>query len=121
MILNISRDHLDRYEDFSDYSNSKMGLFKNMNHDDLIIYNHDDSILCDEIEKIDKVFMSYSLDKKFSRFHLDNREIKLKEFFSNYDNPHKYTFSYENLDLGDIIIKKNDTTICCVNFGDKEE
>ena len=76
MILNISRDHLDRYEDFSDYSNSKMGLFKNMNHDDLIIYNHDDSIVCDQIEKIDKVFMSYSLDKKFSRFHLDNREIK---------------------------------------------
>ena len=76
MILNISRDHLDRYEDFSDYSNSKMGLFKNMTHDDLIIYNHDDSILCDEIEKIDRVFMSYSLDKKFSRFHLDNREIK---------------------------------------------
>ena len=49
MILNISHDHLDRYEDFLDYTNSKMGLFKNMNDDDLIIYNHDDNILSDEI------------------------------------------------------------------------
>tara|TARA_X000000368_G_scaffold313438_1_gene251032 strand:+ start:3271 stop:4623 length:1353 start_codon:yes stop_codon:yes gene_type:complete len=79
MILNISRDHLDRYKDFSEYSKSKMGLFKNMKNDDIIIYNHDDKILCDELEKLDnsdKVFRCYSLDKRFSRFYLDDREIQ---------------------------------------------
>lgn len=76
MILNISHDHLDRYEDFLDYTNSKMGLFKNMNDDDLIIYNHDDNILSDEIAKIDRVFTAYSLNKNFSTFYLENKEIE---------------------------------------------
>ena len=76
MILNISPDHLDRYADFSDYSRSKMNLFKNMNDSDLIIYNHDDNILCDEIKKIDKMFTAYSLNKFFSIFYLKDKKIE---------------------------------------------
>ena len=76
MILNISRDHLDRYKDFSEYSNSKMNLFKNMNDHDLMIYNRDDNILFEEVKKVDRVFKSYSIDKEFSKFYLEDREIK---------------------------------------------
>ena len=72
MILNISRDHLDRYADFIDYSKSKMNLFKNMKDNDLIIYNHDDPVLCEEVEKRDRVFTAYSLDKNFSIFYLED-------------------------------------------------
>ncbi len=76
MILNISHDHLDRYKDFLDYCKSKINLFKNMNNDDLIVYNHDDEILFAEIEKIDKKFIEYSLDEKFSSFYLKNKKIE---------------------------------------------
>jgi UDP-N-acetylmuramoylalanine--D-glutamate ligase len=76
MILNISRDHLDRYTDFIDYSKSKMNLFKNMKDNDLIIYNHDDPVLCEEVEKRDGVFTAYSLDKSFSIFYLEDRSIE---------------------------------------------
>ena len=76
MILNISPDHLDRYADFSDYSKSKMDLFKNMKDSDLIIYNHDDNILCDEVEKRDKMFTAYSLNKNFSIFYLKDKKIE---------------------------------------------
>ena len=76
MILNISPDHLDRYADFSDYSKSKMNLFKNMNDSDLIIYNHDDNVLCDEVEKRDKIFTAYSLNKNFSIFYLKDKKIE---------------------------------------------
>jgi crossover junction endonuclease MUS81 len=34
---------------------------------------------------------------------IDNRETKLKEYFNEKEN-----FSFENLDIGDIIVKKND-------------
>jgi UDP-N-acetylmuramoylalanine--D-glutamate ligase len=76
MILNISRDHLDRYTDFIDYSKSKMNLFKNMKDNDLIIYNHDDPVVCEEVEKRDGVFTAYSLDKSFSIFYLEDRSIE---------------------------------------------
>jgi UDP-N-acetylmuramoylalanine--D-glutamate ligase len=76
MILNISRDHLDRYKDFLDYCKSKIDLFKNMNDNDLIIYNRDDDILYTEIKKIDKKCREYSLDNKFSSFYLKNKKIE---------------------------------------------
>ena len=84
MILNISPDHLDRYADFSDYSKSKMNLFKNMKNSDLIIYNHDDNILCDEVEKRDKMFTAYSLNKNFSIFYLKDKKIESVHSEKNY-------------------------------------
>ncbi|MCX7876640.1 MAG: UDP-N-acetylmuramoyl-L-alanine--D-glutamate ligase [Melioribacteraceae bacterium] len=43
VILNITPDHLDRYEnDFSKYVASKMKIMKNQNEDDFFIYNADD-------------------------------------------------------------------------------
>lgn len=44
MILNITPDHLDRYDnDFSKYIASKIGITKNQNEDDFFIYNADDN------------------------------------------------------------------------------
>ena len=45
---------------------------------------------------------------------IDNREKQLKTYFSEYENSEKYTFLYENLELGDIIIKKNDEIILVI-------
>ena len=42
VLLNITPDHLDRYQDFAAYCESKFSLFRNQGTDDLAILNNDD-------------------------------------------------------------------------------
>lgn len=52
MILNISPDHLDRYEyDMQKYIDAKFRIIQNQRENDWIIYNMDDPIVKKEIEK----------------------------------------------------------------------
>ncbi len=52
ILLNITPDHLDRYEnDMSLYINSKMRITNNQNHSDWFIYNADDPNIRSAIEK----------------------------------------------------------------------
>jgi UDP-N-acetylmuramoylalanine--D-glutamate ligase len=44
-ILNISPDHLDRYESMADYIDAKSGIFSNQNAEDYLIINADDPLL----------------------------------------------------------------------------
>ena len=76
LILNITEDHLDRYSSFDDYCKAKINLLRNMNKDDLILYNHDDKVLLEEIKKIDMPSTSYSLDKEHSQFYFEDNQIK---------------------------------------------
>ena len=45
IILNISRDHMDRYDDIQSYFAAKMKIAKNQKKDDLFIYNSDDTLI----------------------------------------------------------------------------
>ena len=46
MILNITRDHLNRYENkFENYINSKLRIYKNQDNNDYLILNKDDETL----------------------------------------------------------------------------
>lgn len=48
VILNITPDHLDRYDhNFSNYAESKFRIFENQKDDDVLIYNHDDDFVRD--------------------------------------------------------------------------
>ena len=76
LILNISNDHQDRYKNFEDYINSKMKLTRNMNDNDLIIYNYDNEILREKFLDINKNFTSFSLEKEFSKYFLYENKIK---------------------------------------------
>lgn len=40
--LNVTQDHLDRYDSFEDYVKAKANIFKNSTKDDYFIYNADD-------------------------------------------------------------------------------
>ena len=52
IVLNITPDHLDRYEyKFQNYINSKFRILQNMQSDDTFIYCSDDQVLIDEIGK----------------------------------------------------------------------
>ncbi len=46
VILNITPDHLNRYDnDFNRYAQAKFRIFENQHGDDVLIYNHDDDLI----------------------------------------------------------------------------
>lgn len=46
VLLNITPDHLDRYNhDFNAYAQSKFRIFENQHGDDVLVYNHDDALV----------------------------------------------------------------------------
>lgn len=52
LLLNITPDHLDRYDyDMQKYVNSKFRITQNQTETDWLIYNADDSIICEEVAK----------------------------------------------------------------------
>ncbi len=54
VLLNITPDHLDRYEhDFSQYVSSKFRLIENLTPSQSFLYNADDTVIMDEIDKHD--------------------------------------------------------------------
>ena len=55
IILNISPDHLDRYEgDFSKYSKSKFKINQNMKTNDHLVYNYDDHVISNWVSSKNK-------------------------------------------------------------------
>ncbi len=51
VILNITPDHLDRYEgNFDRYASSKLRIYKNQIKDDVVIYNYDDTLVRERVE-----------------------------------------------------------------------
>lgn len=45
VILNITPDHLDRYDSLQDYAEAKMNIFNNQTSDNIAIFNSDDEVL----------------------------------------------------------------------------
>ena len=71
ILLNISPDHLDRYQgDFRKYSKSKFRINQNMSSDDHLIYNYDDQVISSWI---------FSKNKKLHQTHPVSIFKKLEE------------------------------------------
>lgn len=50
VLLNITPDHLDRYDyDFNKYAQSKFRVFENQQDDDVLVYNYDDKLVRDYV------------------------------------------------------------------------
>ena len=50
VLLNITPDHLDRYNyDLNEYAQSKFRIFENQQDDDVIVFNHDDALVRDYV------------------------------------------------------------------------
>jgi len=53
LLLNITPDHLDRYNyDLNQYAQSKFRIFENQKDDDVLVYNHDDALVRDYVEYV---------------------------------------------------------------------
>lgn len=67
IITNITPDHLDRYEyDFEKYIASKFRITKNQTAEDFLIYDADDTVLCNWLEKntIKAKLVPFSIEKE---------------------------------------------------------
>lgn len=50
VLLNITPDHLDRYnQDFDAYTESKLNILRNQGPDDVVVYNRDDDLVRDRV------------------------------------------------------------------------
>lgn len=64
VLLNISEDHLDRYESFKDYENSKWSLFKNQTDKETAIVNLDIDSFTANTGSLQPQVQSFSSDRK---------------------------------------------------------
>ncbi len=93
IILNITPDHLDRYNyNFEDYAASKMRIIQNMDSSDSIIYNADDKVISTALLKIKpKAFLyPFSQENRVSEgaYRVDNQiifQINTNQFTMNID------------------------------------
>ncbi len=81
MLLNITPDHLDRYDyEMQNYVNSKFRILNNLTENDWFIYNSDDKIIQKEIEKrkIKARLAPFSLTNKIEQgAYLDKEQITI--------------------------------------------
>ena len=81
ILLNITPDHLDRYDDkFENYIDSKFRIVQNQTKDDYLIYDADDEVIVNWLKshKIQSTLLPFSLTKTIENgAYLDQKEIKI--------------------------------------------
>lgn len=98
ILLNITPDHLDRYEyKFQNYINSKFRILQNMEHDDIFIYCSDDQVLIDEIGKREIAADTWS----FTVTENENNQAYLKNdaIYVNLQDKDNFSFSVGEMQL----------------------
>ncbi len=98
IILNITPDHLDRYENnFNKYAESKFRIIQNQSREDALIYNMDDSTITDYLNNVTvkpKLYPISIIKNELSQgAFIKNKEIKI------IDNKTTYNMTLEQLAL----------------------
>lgn len=101
VMLNITPDHMDRYDSFDKYAESKMKIADNQNESDYFVFNFDDELVRKSAET--------GVKAKHSAFSL-NSDVKKKfesgAYVDNYDLIYFYYMGEENvIDTQKLIIK----------------
>lgn len=52
VLLNITPDHLGRYDDFQDYAQAKFNVLRNQGAGDVVVYNRDDDLVRDTVGRM---------------------------------------------------------------------
>jgi len=61
LFLNLSPDHLNRYDDMDDYVAAKMNMWSNQTQDDFLVFNGDDELLTERIAPAQAKKIPFSL------------------------------------------------------------
>lgn len=85
ILLNISQDHLDRYENYADYTDSKWSVFKNQNFADKAVINRSIHGFYKKSQKLKSELITFSSNKSNfencnAKIDLKNIEIKTKNY-----------------------------------------
>ena len=81
-ILNISKDHLDRYNNFEDYIQTKLKIIKLLDESNYLIYNKEDKVLREKIPQ-NKFIPFKKADCSAIRIDLDQISLKGLHNISN--------------------------------------
>jgi len=95
LILNITDDHMDRYNDFEEYFNEKLKIFSNQDEHDILILNYDAENIRPLKERADSKVLFYSRLKKTNGAY-----VKSGRIYCVSDGATK-----ETLSVGDIKLK----------------
>lgn len=77
-ILNISPDHLDRYNGMSDYFQAKLRIAMNQTDEDYFIYNKDDSMILSGMDGVRAKALSFSLSDRTADCFYHNDCVYMK-------------------------------------------
>ena len=77
-ILNVTKDHMDRYGDDQEYFNTKLNIIKNRTQETCIVYNQDDKKLDKYCKNMGNVF-PYSIINKNNTVITENDKIYYKK------------------------------------------
>jgi UDP-N-acetylmuramoylalanine--D-glutamate ligase len=103
MIINLSPDHLNRYENLSGYYDAKFNIMKNQDEETYTIINLDDEEVLKRIvkvdEKIKKVYVSKKSNKKNANIFVKNGKVvyNSQEILSNENLTLKGIHNLENI------------------------
>ncbi len=78
-ILNVTPDHLDRYDDMNEYFEAKLRITMNQRSHDFYIYNRDDPMLAENLNGIKAQKLSFSLKDKSAAAYYDGAVVHLKD------------------------------------------
>ena len=76
VLLNITEDHLDRYENFEAYTASKLSLFRRQGRADFAIINADDPVCLEHIEEIPGQILRFSSSGKAANARVSGERLK---------------------------------------------
>jgi UDP-N-acetylmuramoylalanine--D-glutamate ligase len=77
-ILNISPDHLDRYNGMNDYFQAKLRVAMNQTDEDFFIYNKDDSMILSGMGSVRAKGLSFSLNDETADCFYHNNYVYMK-------------------------------------------
>ncbi|MCK5029632.1 MAG: UDP-N-acetylmuramoyl-L-alanine--D-glutamate ligase, partial [Bacteroidales bacterium] len=85
ILMNITPDHLDRYDGMKDYTESKFRIIQNQTENDIFIYCADDEVTKSEVAKRDikAKQLPFSLHQKFAEGAYKENEIFKIKYQSN--------------------------------------
>jgi len=82
-ILNITEDHLDRYENYEDYINTKLQITKLVTNNGFVVYNRDDKILRKKINETKTTISFSSTDLNKTKINTEDIHLRGKHNYSN--------------------------------------
>ncbi|MBN8584947.1 MAG: UDP-N-acetylmuramoyl-L-alanine--D-glutamate ligase [Ignavibacteria bacterium] len=100
IMLNVTPDHLDRYESFEKYLESKMRIAENQNESDYFVFNYDDELVRNSSKSV------HSNRTAFSLTDAVKKETQEGAYLNNLDLVYYYYMGEENvIDTQKLIIK----------------